>query len=64
MTTNNKKPTVVASAFIKKNDKYLLTFSPKFGFWRVPGGRPDFGEKVKDALRREIKEELGAEIKI
>lgn len=64
MIRYSKRPVVIASAFIKKDDKYLLTFDPKFGFWRVPGGRLDFGEKVEDTLKREMKEELNIGIEI
>jgi len=64
MTKRIKSPVLSVSAFIKKNNKYLLTFDPKFGFWRVPGGRPDFSEKVETALRREMKEELDIYIEI
>jgi ADP-ribose pyrophosphatase YjhB (NUDIX family) len=59
-----KMPVLVVSAFIRKDNKFLLTFDPKFQFWRVPGGRPKFGEKIEEALKREIKEELGVEISI
>ena len=34
------------------------------GFWSKPGGGVELGEKVEDALKREIKEELGVDIKI
>ena len=33
-------------------------------FWSLPGGSVDFGEKVVDAIKREIKEELGVEIEL
>jgi ADP-ribose pyrophosphatase YjhB (NUDIX family) len=45
-------------------NKYLLVFDPKFNFWRVPGGRLKFSEKIEDCLVREIKEELSIEITI
>jgi len=61
---NDKKPVVATSAFIKKDNKYLLVFDPGFGFWRVPGSGPSFGERVEDALKREMKEELNIEIDI
>ncbi len=34
------------------------------GCWEIPGGGVKFGEKLKDAIRREMKEEYGIEIRI
>ena len=34
------------------------------GWWSKPGGGIDFGEKAEEAMKREMKEELGVEIKI
>jgi 8-oxo-dGTP diphosphatase len=34
------------------------------GFWEFPGGGVNFGERLEDAVRREIKEEYGIEIKL
>jgi ADP-ribose pyrophosphatase len=34
------------------------------GFWSKPGGTVEFGEKVEDAVKREIKEELGVHIEL
>lgn len=34
------------------------------GFWSKPGGTVDYGEKVVEAMRREIKEELDIDIEI
>jgi len=31
----------------------------KFKVWRVPGGRPEYGEKLEKTLLREMKEETG-----
>jgi ADP-ribose pyrophosphatase YjhB (NUDIX family) len=57
-----KKPIIVVSAFIEKDGKYLLINCAKFNDWRVPGGRIEPKERAEDALKREIKEELGIEI--
>lgn len=59
-----RKPTLVASGFIKKDGKYLVVNDTRFGFWRVPGGRVNHGEKVEETLEREMKEELNVDIKI
>jgi len=34
------------------------------GMWGLPGGMIEYGEKIEDAAKREIKEELGIKIKI
>jgi 8-oxo-dGTP diphosphatase len=34
------------------------------GFWSKPGGGVEFGEEIEDAVKREIKEELGVEIEL
>lgn len=32
---------------------------PRKGFWHLPGGRVEFGERADDTLARELEEELG-----
>lgn len=34
------------------------------GYWSKPGGTVEFGEKIEDAIKREIKEEFGVEIEL
>lgn len=34
------------------------------GLWEFPGGSVEFGERLADALRREIREEYGMEIEV
>ena len=36
----------------------------KAGYWTIPGGGVDFFENVEEALKREMKEELGIDIEI
>ena len=57
---------IVTAAVIKKNGKYLITRRPAGGLlgglWEFPGGKQEPGESLPECLRREIVEELGAEI--
>lgn len=46
------------------NNKLLIHRSTIDDFWSLPGGRCEFLEISKDALMREMKEELGVIIKI
>ena len=56
----------VVCALILKNNKFLITRrkSDKSlgGYWEFPGGKRESGETDIEALKREIKEELGIEI--
>lgn len=61
-----KKIEVVA-AIIKEDDKILATqrgYGEFKGMWEFPGGKIEPGESAKDALIREIQEELEAEIEV
>lgn len=56
------EPTVGAVIFNKKG-KLLLVKSPKwFDKFVLPGGHIELGEKAEEALKREIKEEIGLDI--
>lgn len=62
-----KIPILIVDAFIKKNNKYLAIKRAKnveVGTWEVPGGKVGLNEGIENALKREIKEELGIGIKI
>jgi len=56
----------VVCALIIKNNKFLITRrrSDKSlsGYWEFPGGKTESGETDIEALKREIREELGIEI--
>jgi 8-oxo-dGTP diphosphatase len=59
-----EKPTLVVAALIENDGKYFLIRETKFRFWRPPGGRVNRDEKIEDALHREMKEEIGIDVKI
>lgn len=46
------------------NSKALLHRSEQDSFWALPGGRCEFSENSQETLVREIKEEIGVNIKI
>jgi nucleoside triphosphatase len=48
---------VICSAFIEKDNKFLIVMCPRFKVWRIPGGRTEHGEKLEETLIREMKEE-------
>jgi len=52
----------IARGFIVKNNKMLLCKRKDRDYYFFPGGHVEFGEFAKDALIREIKEEIGAEV--
>lgn len=60
------KPTKRAAAIIIKNDEILLMHRFKDGqeYFVFPGGSIEKGESIKDAVVREIKEELCLDVKI
>jgi len=48
---------VICSAFIERDNKFLIVMCPRFKVWRVPGGRTEHGEKLEETLIREMQEE-------
>lgn len=58
-------PVEVVAAVIERDGRYLITRRLEgthlAGLWEFPGGKLLPGEKPEDALRRELKEELGVE---
>jgi 8-oxo-dGTP diphosphatase len=58
----------VSAAIISKGNKVLIARrSAKkhlAGYWEFPGGKTEDGETDEECLKREIKEELGINIKV
>lgn len=61
-------PLLVTAAVVFDGDKVLITRRPAGkrhpGYWEFPGGKVDRGESPEEALHREIREELDAEVQI
>lgn len=60
-----------ALIFNDKNELLLMKRSKKIevhhstvNMWSTPGGEVEFQEKIEDAVKREVREELGVEIEI
>ena len=63
--TTASVPLIAVGAVIFKQNKVLLVKRknpPAQGMWAIPGGKVRWGETLKQALRREIKEELNIDI--
>ena len=58
---------VVAAALVDADGRVLLAQRPKGkqfeDLWEFPGGKVDAGEQPEEALIRELREELGIEVK-
>ena len=54
----------VTSAYILHKDVVLLTFHPKIKRWLPPGGHIEPNESPIEAVKREVKEEVGIDIEI
>ena len=69
MSSTTKIQEITACAFIHKNGKLFVakrastkSFLPDT--YELPGGHVEFGETMEEALKREIQEEFGFEIKV
>ncbi len=61
------KQVEVVAAVIRREGRFLVTqrgYGEWKGWWEFPGGKTEAGESPEQALRREIREELSAEISV
>ncbi len=66
VSASTRSPRVGCGAAIVRDDKLLLVKRrrpPEAGHWGLPGGKLDWMETVKNAVAREIAEELGIVIR-
>ncbi len=59
------RPLVGTGALVLRDGELLLVrrgAQPGFGKWSIPGGLVELGEKVQDAMMREVKEEVGFDV--
>lgn len=60
-------PLVGVGVMLTRDDSLLLVkrkYDPDAGYWAIPGGHLDLGEKVEDAAEREAYEETGFIVKV
>lgn len=64
--TDSRPRIVVTAAVIRRGDDYFVTRRQRGvhleGFWEFPGGKCDPDETLQVCLRREIREELDADV--
>ncbi|WP_143807922.1 NUDIX hydrolase, partial [Oenococcus oeni] len=61
-----KDPThiVAVGAVVLNEDQEILLVKTFFRGWEIPGGQVENGENLIDALKREVREESGIEIRV
>lgn len=67
MTLPDRRPVACAGAIVWRGDEVLLIRrgkAPRKGEWSIPGGRIEFGEMMRFAAAREVREETGCEVEI
>jgi len=67
MTTASERPVVGVGVVLVEDGRILLIQrgrEPGRGLWAVPGGKVRHGEPMKEAARREMREETGLEVEV
>ncbi|KUO42115.1 MAG: hypothetical protein APU95_03895 [Hadesarchaea archaeon YNP_N21] len=62
-----KRPMAGVGALITRDGKVLLIkrrYEPGEGKWSIPGGLIELGERAEEAVKREVKEEIGLEVEV
>ncbi len=62
-----EQPLVGVGAIILRGDQVLLVKrgnEPSYGKWSIPGGLVELGESLKEAVAREVKEEVGLDVQV
>lgn len=59
-----KEIRLTASAVIKRDDSYLMVRDRETGLWSMPGGKIEYMESPKDAIKRESLEEIGRVVNV
>ncbi|UCC21095.1 MAG: NUDIX hydrolase [Promethearchaeota archaeon] len=61
------RPHIGVGILLIRNNQLLLVkrkFNPDAGYWSIPGGHLDLGEKIEVAAVREASEETGFKVKV
>lgn len=56
------EPTTGALIFDREGRLFLMKSHKWEGKWVIPGGHVDLGERIEDAVRREVKEETNLDV--
>lgn len=67
MTIESERPLVGVGVAIVDEGSILLIqrgHDPGKGLWAVPGGKVEYGESLREAARREAREETGLDVEV